>query len=168
MTAQLKLRHRLIYFVGIGGAAAFVHLFTVFNLVKFIHIQALVANVLAFLIAFNVSFLGHKYLTFSQLRDEKNLSLPHFFLVAASAGIMNEMLYFCFYAIPPLITYLLYFLFWDLFRFIASSYQDFGRAVRVSDYAPYGVDWVQRIAVRLRISDPLSTARSAGERVRGL
>ncbi|HHT0592441.1 TPA: GtrA family protein [Legionella anisa] len=94
MTAQLKLRHRLIYFLGIGGAAAFVHLFTVFNLVKFMHVQALVANVLAFLIAFNVSFLGHKYLTFSQLRDEKNLSLPHFFLVAASAGIINEMLYF--------------------------------------------------------------------------
>ncbi|MCE0722478.1 MULTISPECIES: GtrA family protein [Legionella] len=94
MTAQLKLRHRLIYFVGIGSVAAFVHLFTVFHLVKFIHFQALVANVFAFLIAFNVSFLGHKYLTFSQLHNEKNLSLPHFFLVAASAGIINEMLYF--------------------------------------------------------------------------
>ncbi|KTD71271.1 GtrA family protein [Legionella tucsonensis] len=94
MTAQLKLRHRLIYFTGIGGTAAFIHLFTVFNLVKFIHVQALVANVFAFLIAFNVSFLGHKNLTFSQLHDKKNLSLPHFFLVAVSAGIINEMLYF--------------------------------------------------------------------------
>ncbi|VEB32833.1 GtrA family protein [Legionella cherrii] len=94
MTAQLKLRHRLIYFAGIGGSAALIHLFVVFNLVNFMQIQALTANVFAFLIAFNVSFLGHKYLTFSRLHNEKILSLPHFFLVAASAGIINEMLYF--------------------------------------------------------------------------
>ncbi|MCW8398581.1 GtrA family protein [Legionella sp. PATHC038] len=94
MTAQLKLRYRLIYFAAIGGSAALIHLFVVFNLVNFMQIQALTANVFAFLIAFNVSFLGHKYLTFARLHDEKILSLPHFFLVAASAGIINEMLYF--------------------------------------------------------------------------
>jgi len=94
MTAQLKLGQRLIYFAGIGGAAALIHLFTVFNLVNFMQVQALTANVFAFLIAFNVSFLGHKHLTFSQLHDEKILSLPHFFGVAASAGIINEILYF--------------------------------------------------------------------------
>lgn len=94
MTAQLKLRYRLIYFAAIGGSAALIHLFVVFNLVNFLQIQALTANVFAFLIAFNVSFLGHKYLTFARLHDEKILSLPHFFLVAASAGIINEMLYF--------------------------------------------------------------------------
>ncbi|KTD05267.1 GtrA family protein [Fluoribacter gormanii] len=94
MTTKLKLRHRLIFFIGIGSSAALIHLFTVFNLVKYMHVQALVANIFAFLIAFNVSFLGHKYLTFSQLHDEKTLSLPHFFIVAASAGLINEMLYF--------------------------------------------------------------------------
>ncbi|WP_454785589.1 GtrA family protein [Legionella sp. WA2024007413] len=94
MTTPLKLRYRLIYFIGIGGSAALIHLFTVFNLVKFMHVQALIANIFAFLIAFNVSFLGHKYLTFAQLHDEKILSLPHFFLVAVSAGLINEMLYF--------------------------------------------------------------------------
>lgn len=93
-TTQLKLKHRMFYFLCIGAAAAFIHLFTVFNLVNFMQVEALIANVFAFLIAFNVSFLGHKYLTFSRLHNEKILRLPHFFLVAASAGIINEILYF--------------------------------------------------------------------------
>lgn len=94
MTTSLSLWHRLIYFIGIGGTAALVHLFAVFNLVNFLYVPALVANILAFLIAFNVSFLGHKYLTFSNMHDEKKLRLPHFFLVASSAGLINELLYF--------------------------------------------------------------------------
>ncbi len=94
MTTPLKLRHRLFYFAGIGGSAAIVHLSIVFLLVHFIHIPALIANIFAFFTAFNVSFFGHKYLTFSQLHDEKSLSLPHFFLVASSAGAINEGLYF--------------------------------------------------------------------------
>ncbi|KTD63813.1 GtrA-like protein [Legionella santicrucis] len=93
-TTSLSLGHRLIYFFGIGGTAALVHLCTVFILVNFLNIPALVANIFAFLIAFNVSFLGHKYFTFSHLHDEKRLSLPHFFLVASSAGVINELLFF--------------------------------------------------------------------------
>lgn len=94
MTATLKLPHRLVLFAGIGIAAASVHIFVVFNLVSFMQLSPLVANVFAFLIAFNISFIGHKYLTFHQLDGEKQLSLPHFFLVASSAGIINEVLYF--------------------------------------------------------------------------
>ncbi|KTD14549.1 GtrA-like protein [Legionella gratiana] len=94
MTTPLSLGQRLIYFLGVGGTAAIVHLFTVFILVNFLYVPALIANVFAFLIAFNVSFLGHKYLTFAHLHDEKRLSLPHFFLIASSAGIINELLFF--------------------------------------------------------------------------
>ncbi|MDR3503301.1 MAG: GtrA family protein [Legionella sp.] len=94
MKAQLKLKHRLVYYAGIGSAAAGTHLSIVFLLVNFAHMHALVANIFAFFTAFNVSFFGHKYLTFSQLHDQKVLSLPHFFLVAASAGAINEGLYF--------------------------------------------------------------------------
>jgi putative flippase GtrA len=94
MITPPKLSSRLICFGGIGSLAAIIHLFAVFNLVNYLHVQALGANIIAFLLAFNVSYLGHKYLTFSQLNDEKTLSLPHFFLVATSAGIMNEFLYF--------------------------------------------------------------------------
>ncbi|QEY53286.1 GtrA family protein [Legionella longbeachae] len=93
-TISLSLGLRLIYFLGVGGTAALVHLSAVFILVNFLYLPALIANIFAFLIAFNVSYLGHKYFTFSQLHDEKRLSLPHFFLVAASAGVINELLFF--------------------------------------------------------------------------
>lgn len=82
--------------MAIGGTSALVHLFLVFNLVNFLQIPPLVANIIAFFIAFNVSFLGHKYLTFSQMHNQTRLSLPHFFAVSSSAGLMNEMLYFLF------------------------------------------------------------------------
>lgn len=94
MTAVLKLSHRLLYFTGIGATSACVHLLVVLNLVTYLNVQPLIANIFAFLIAFNVSFLGHKYLTFSKLQNEQQLSLPHFFLVASSAGILNECLYY--------------------------------------------------------------------------
>jgi putative flippase GtrA len=94
MTAPPKLSHRLLYFIGIGSSAAGIHLFTVFVLVHFLHIQVLIANILGFLIAFNISFVGHKHLTFSQLHDQKILRFPHFFLVASTGGILNETLYF--------------------------------------------------------------------------
>ncbi len=98
----LKLRHRLFYYLLIGGTSALTHIFIVFQLVSLWQTQPLIANIIAFLIAFNVSFLGHKYLTFSQLQDDKQLSLPHFFLVASSAGLLNEFLYYLALKFTPL------------------------------------------------------------------
>ncbi len=95
-TAALKLSHRLFFFAITGASAACVHLLIVLNLVASLSVPPLIANIIAFLIAFNVSFLGHKYMTFSRLQDAKQLSLPHFFLVASSAGILNEFLYYLF------------------------------------------------------------------------
>lgn len=89
-----KLNQRLVYFAAIGASASFVHIGTVLSLVTYLQVSPLIANIVAFFLAFNVSFLGHKYLTFSNLHEEKELSLPHFFLVASSAGILNELLYF--------------------------------------------------------------------------
>lgn len=94
MTTPLNLTRRLSYFTLIGASSASVHLLCVLSLVTFFQIPPLVANVLAFLLAFNVSFLGHRKFTFSKLQDLKRLRLPHFFLVAASAGLMNESLYY--------------------------------------------------------------------------
>ena len=94
MTAALNLKHRLMFFSCIGGLSTLVHLSLVYTFVTYGAIPALIANIFAYLIAFNVSFLGHRYLTFSQLPDEKKLSWPHFFMVSASGGLMNEGLYF--------------------------------------------------------------------------
>lgn len=96
MTANLKLRHRLFFYVAIGGTSALTHVSIVLGLVTYIQMRPLIANIIAFFIAFNISFLGHKYLTFSNLHGQIQLSLPHFFLVAVSAGLINELLYFLF------------------------------------------------------------------------
>jgi putative flippase GtrA len=93
-TRPIKLIERLVYFVGIGSLAALVHLTVVVYLVSALELQPLIANVIAFLIAFQFSFFGHKYLTFARLEEQKTLQLPHFFLVAATGGIINECLYF--------------------------------------------------------------------------
>lgn len=89
-----KLSRQILFFASIGASAALVHLLVVLNLVSQFTVEPLLANVLAFFIAFNVSYLGHKHLSFSQLDNHKQLSLPHFFLVASTAGLLNELLYF--------------------------------------------------------------------------
>lgn len=94
MTKPHNLSHRLLYFGLIGISAASVHLLTVLILVTYLHFPPLIANIFGFLFAFCLSFCGHKYLTFAKLQDNKQLRLPHYFLVASSAGIMNELLYF--------------------------------------------------------------------------
>lgn len=93
-SASARLSQRLVFFTGIGGFAALVHILVVMNLVTYVNLHPLIANVFAFLIAFNVSYLGHKYLTFANIGEQKQLSLPHFFLVASSAGLINEGLYY--------------------------------------------------------------------------
>ena len=95
MNEPLKLSHRLFYYITIGGIAALVNLILVFLLVEYLHFHPLVANIIAFLTAFNVSYFGHKHLTFAKI-EQKQLSLPHFFLVASTGIVINESLYFLF------------------------------------------------------------------------
>ena len=94
MISISRSTQQLLFFSGIGGSAALTHLLVVLNLVSHFAIEPLIANIIAFFIAFNISYLGHRYLTFSQLENQKQLSLPHFFLVATSAGALNEVLYY--------------------------------------------------------------------------
>jgi putative flippase GtrA len=94
MTSEPKLSQRLIYFLGIGITSACVHILIVLSLVTFLQWHPLIANIIAFLTAFNISYLGHKHLTFARLQDQKQLSLVHFFFVASSTGILNEFFYF--------------------------------------------------------------------------
>jgi putative flippase GtrA len=89
-----KAAKQLIFFSSIGATAGLAHILIVLNLVAHFDFHPLTANIIAFFFAFNVSCFGHKYLTFAQLNDEKRLSLPHFFMVATTAGLINEFLYF--------------------------------------------------------------------------
>jgi len=94
MIKLAKFQQELVFFSSIGIAAALTHVFIVLYLVDYFQLQPLGANIVAFFIAFNISYLGHKHLTFAHTKNNKQLSLPHFFLVASSAGVLNESCYF--------------------------------------------------------------------------
>ena len=78
----------------VGAGAAAVHFCVVWLLVERFRMAPLAANVLAFLVAFCVSYMGHARLTFADAKTTVRESLPHFFAVAVSAFACNELLYF--------------------------------------------------------------------------
>lgn len=121
---SLNKSQRGFFFLLIGSLAAFVHVFSVGIFVNFLRISPLIANAFSFLIAFNVSYLGHKNLTFSGL-GSKQLRLPRFFIVAISAGIMNEGLYFIFLQythVHYLVALILVLILMSCFSFLCSRY----------------------------------------------
>lgn len=81
-------------FVIVGGAAAAVHFLSVIFFVELFLVPAILANILAFLIAFCFSFLGQRYLTFSNSNQPFFYSLKRYFLVSACSFIVNEALFF--------------------------------------------------------------------------
>ena len=92
----LQLLHRLppaLRFVLVGGSAATTHLLIVWALVQGAQWPPLWANVLAFLLAFWVSYGGHFLLTFANTGALHRQALPRFFVVACSAFVVNELLY---------------------------------------------------------------------------
>lgn len=84
---------QMIRFALIGIMAMLVHWYTVISLVP-IGFYPLVANILAFFVAFLVSYTGHSYWTFLAFPPIHKYCLPRFFIVAAGSFIINEILYF--------------------------------------------------------------------------
>ena len=91
---RLRGLPQLIQFVLVGGAAAATHLAVVGLLVTFAGLAPLHANVLAFLIAFVVSYNGHALLTFSAAQAKGWPVVARFFAVACLAFVANELLYY--------------------------------------------------------------------------
>ncbi|MCS6763714.1 MAG: GtrA family protein [Candidatus Protistobacter heckmanni] len=84
---------RWMVFAAVGAAAAAVHFLAVLLLVEFSGLPPQPANVLAFLIAFWVSYAGHSCLTFAAAGARRAQSLPRFFLVAVSSFAGNAALF---------------------------------------------------------------------------
>ena len=84
---------QMIRFALIGIMAMLVHWYTVISLVP-IGFYPLVANILAFFVAFLVSYTGHSYWTFLAFPPIHKYCLPRFFVVAVGSFIINEILYF--------------------------------------------------------------------------
>ena len=94
--SALKLLHLLpptLRFVLVGGSAAATHLVIVWALVQDAQWPPLGANVVAFLLAFWVSYAGHFLLTFASAGAAHRQALPRFFIIACSAFVVNELLY---------------------------------------------------------------------------
>ena len=91
---KLRSLPQLIQFVLVGGAAAATHLAVVGLLVTFAGLAPLHANVLAFLIAFVVSYNGHALLTFSSAQVRGWAVMAKFFAVACLSFAANEFLYY--------------------------------------------------------------------------
>jgi putative flippase GtrA len=75
----------------VGVAAMAVHWLVVVALVP-VGLAPLIANVVGFGIAFNVSYLGHRYWTFTSDAAHAT-TLGRFFAVALGSFIINEALY---------------------------------------------------------------------------
>lgn len=92
--AALLLRlPQALQFVLVGAAAAATHLLAVAALVALLGMAPLVANVLAFLVAFVVSYNGHALLTFAASGARGPAVVLRYFAVASLGFAANELLY---------------------------------------------------------------------------
>ena len=93
-----ELFRSLVWFGLVGFSAMLVHFLAVTALFVPIGITPLNANILGFLTAFGVSYLGHSKLTFKKesllSRKEKVAEIIKFFGVALTGFFMNQALFF--------------------------------------------------------------------------
>jgi putative flippase GtrA len=76
----------------VGMAALVVHWLVVVILVP-LALVPLVANMFAFLVAFQVSYFGHRRWTFAATHLPMQQTLPRFLLVALASFALNEVCY---------------------------------------------------------------------------
>jgi putative flippase GtrA len=81
------------WFIGVGIAATLVHFSVVVGLVSHALASPLAANVVAWGVAFMVSFLGHWRLSFATQQAPARRAVGRFFLVSAAAFALNQLAY---------------------------------------------------------------------------
>lgn len=89
---------RVLRFGIVGLTAAAVHYWVVIALVELLHIAPLQANAGGFIVAFWVSYFGHRHWTFSDVVathvQGAHPSFLRFLLVAVLGFCMNELLFY--------------------------------------------------------------------------
>ncbi|AUT46003.1 GtrA family protein [Achromobacter sp. AONIH1] len=84
---------QLVFFVAVGCAAAATHWAVAVGCVELAAAAPLVANLVGWLVAFAVSFIGHYRLTFRHSRIPWTIAIRRFFLVSAAGFLVNESAY---------------------------------------------------------------------------
>jgi putative flippase GtrA len=87
------MNRELCCFVAVGVSAFIVHYALVTLLLVPLGLAPLYANVAGFLCAFQVSYWGHRRLTFGLRSPPHRSALPRFFAVACLSFAVNEALY---------------------------------------------------------------------------
>lgn len=88
------MSRELFWFGVVGVSALLVHFGVVSWLLVPAGLSPLIANVLSFLLAFTVSYWGHRLKTFDAGHVPHRTALPRFFFVASLGFALNEALYF--------------------------------------------------------------------------
>jgi putative flippase GtrA len=96
---NMALLKQLLKFIIVGSFAALVHMLALYAIVTELTITPLIANIMAFFVAFNISFFGHHYWTFSGMRAPPRFSVGRFFIVSLSMMGLNECLFYIFYQV---------------------------------------------------------------------
>lgn len=90
---RIPIIQQLMRFGFIGFFATFLSYLLVIFFVEAFHFNPLVANFIAFLIAFQVSFWGHKSWTFRAHSIPHRQAMVRFFTLSIFGFILNESLY---------------------------------------------------------------------------
>lgn len=85
---------RVARFAGVGLTAAATHYLSVVSLVESATLPPLWANAGGFLMAFGISYCGHRFWTFGDRILTAGKSLPRFLTTALLGFGMNELLFF--------------------------------------------------------------------------
>jgi len=87
-------RHVVVRFIIAGGTSAFIDLVALYILNKIIGLQYLISAVIAFLIAFGVSFTLHKFWTFKSHEQETHKqAIIYFGAQLFSLGLNTLLMY---------------------------------------------------------------------------
>lgn len=93
---------QLMRFGIVGAAAATVHFSIVICLVEAELLTPLYANVIAFLVGFQVSYWGHRSWTFSGTTTSHSIAMPKLFVVGSTGLAINESLFYFFLTVAQL------------------------------------------------------------------
>jgi len=125
--AQLKFYFPLITqifrFGIVGLTAATVHFSTVIFLVQMRFFIPLIANILGFLVAFQVSYFGHRLWTFQSTLTLHRIAIPKLLFVQSINLVANESLFYVFlsYHLPYPIALLIVLTILPIFTFISNK-----------------------------------------------
>ncbi|TAK73602.1 MAG: GtrA family protein [Gammaproteobacteria bacterium] len=119
---------QLFRFGIVGATAAVLHMSVVVLLVQTQGLAPLVANIAGFIVAFQLSYWGHRLWTFSDTHVLHRTALPRLLIVQLINFAANEALFYFFLMLhlPYLIALLLVLMILPIFTFFSSKKWVFG------------------------------------------